>query len=162
MPHFADIRLLSIDRRKRQRARCYRGEDAAPGRRYLADRGSNGHPQTLGALLEGTLSTFEDVAHVLSDERVFETTALIRNEGQVARPVRSTLRHDHLIRIGVHHQVALDPAAAVAVRLPGLGERMCIRPVQARLASVVLAFEFFDGGRLLAQPEADLFGIGSA
>jgi hypothetical protein len=38
---------------------------------------------------------------------------------------------------------------------------MCIRPVQARFASVVLAFEFFDGGRLLAQPEADLFGIGA-
>ena len=77
------------------------------GIRFLVDRRSNGHPQALGALLEGALSTFEDVAHVLPDERVLETTALIRGERQLAGPVRSALRDDHLIRIGVHHQVGV-------------------------------------------------------
>ena len=85
----------------------FRRRGWAAGLSFFADRGSNGHPQALGALLEGALSTFEDVAHVLPDDRVFEAAALIRNERQLARPVRSALRHDHLIRIGVHHQVGV-------------------------------------------------------
>ena len=44
---------------------------------------------------------------MLPNERVFEATAHVGNERQLARSMRPALSHDHLIRISVNYQVGI-------------------------------------------------------
>lgn len=44
---------------------------------------------------------------MLADQRIFETATLVGDERQLASPMGPALSHDHLICIGVHHQVGV-------------------------------------------------------
>jgi hypothetical protein len=68
------------------------------------------HPESSCALLECGFATFQNLANLASDQRIFQSAALIGDLRQLACSMRPARRDDYLVSIGVDDQVLRSSA----------------------------------------------------